>query len=193
MSYASYFFPMLYQYSTRQKYQTNKIPMYILAILAWFTSLHFLTEVWKKCNKKTIKFLNRFCLQLHNNDYFSRVYEKVANFRPITLQKVENKQIQAHNYNLSYLLFAFDYIKLSLRLLQGSCFTQTDVNYCFISFLDDDSCARKTGKNNTYKHNWVELFTNWYSCFDATVFSRTTYLFRWHTSKRKKVMKTQLT
>ena len=162
MSYASYFFPMLYQYSTRQKYQTNKIPMYILAILAWFTSLHFLTDVWKKCSKKTIKFLNRFCLQLHNNDYFSRVYEKVANFVQITLQKVENKQIQAHNYNLSYLLFAFDYIKLSLRLLQGSCFTQTDVNYCFISFLDDDSCARKTGKNNTYKHNWVELFTNSY-------------------------------
>ena len=89
---------------------------------------------------------------------------------------MENKQIQAHNYNLSYLLFAFDYIKLSLRLLQGSCFTQTDVNYCFISFLDDDSCARKTGKNNTYKHNWVELFSNSYSYFNATVFSRTIFL-----------------
>ena len=141
--------------------------------------------------QKTIKFLNRFCLKLHNNDYFSRVYEKVANFRPITLQKVENKQIQAHNYNLSYLLFAFDYIKLSLRLWQGSCFTQTDVNYCFISFLDDDSCARKTGKNNTYKHNWVELFTNWYSCFDATLFSPTICL--GDIKVKEKLMKTQVT
>ena len=127
----------------------------------WHGLLHCIFLLKSERNApKTIKFLNRFCLQLHNNDYFSRVYEKVANFVQITLQKVENKQIQAHNYNLSYLLFAFDYIKLSLRLLQGSCFTQTDVNYCFISFLDDDSCARKTGKNNTYKHNWVELFTN---------------------------------
>ena len=96
---------------------------------------------------------------------------------------MENKQIQAHNYNLSYLLFAFDYIKLSLRLLQGSCFTQTDVNYCFISFLDDDSCARKTGKNNTYKHNWAELFSNSYSYFNATAFSRIFLTMEWSIRK----------
>ena len=90
---------------------------------------------------------------------------------------------------LLYLLFAFDYMKLSLRLLQGSCFTQTDVNYCFISFLDDDSCARKTGKNKAYKHNWVTLFTNSYSYFDANVFYE--LFFRWNETREKKLVKTR--
>ena len=81
------------------------------------------------------------------------------------------------------------YIKLSLRLLQGSCFTQTDVNYCFISFLDDDSCARKTGKNKAYKHNWVTLFTNSYSYFDANVFYE--LFFRWNETREKKLVKTR--